>query len=491
MSASLPVHHTSAETVWKLFESTFGLDREGKAVARPHKKSWLAFFKKHMSRQEASVMVQAWLLRLCWLRRMEIWLTEIHQDSSYFFLDEAHIDDLGDVENLLTSAKLEKNARSEAFNKRFPLLPRFPVPQWFSKIKVLPVPIEPALQAIRMFGIDDVGSFGKQPESPKGNIASAGPAGFVEGGNLLNPFALDGSLESGMLRKQAASHIPDESYSVTSGPGGYRRALPAQQAQWEMAMQGIHKQSRRLFAVAPDPLAADRWQYHLALTCVEAFHFCHNQDYTVSELPAFLHQIRIGESLKSSLDIRQPVESLLPNQPARLGIWRTALGRFHRVTNEEEREEARSLLADLPRHFRAPLRREGPAWRRLQKLLKIQQESQNLFADGESDGRLQESIEEARREFRNSNLQAFEWRYAFPEVLDVQTADFQGFDSMQMLIPEMLLEKQEHLLLAWVQLVWRLLKPGGRLQIWLPDDIMRRNEARPCFSMDAPDGKNQ
>lgn len=481
MSASLPVHATTPVDIWKLVETHFGLDQFATPLSRPSKESWLAQFRKQVPRAEAVALTQAWMLRLFWLRRMELWLIETHQDSSYGFLDVAHLHSLGDIKALLDGFHLAKEDRNYELNHRFPLLPALPIPVWFSNISVINISIEKGLGAIREVGLDELEVFGKQMESPASNAAHAACAlpGNVD--TLLNPFALDASLETGQIHRKLKSLKPEKNYRVAAGPGGYKRALPDEQDLWELTMQSCHDLVGKMFILAPDVLAADRWQYHMALACVQAMHVCRGEAFVLSPLPAFHSQIRIGDGLQSNLDTRLSIEALLPDQPVRLGLWRTALGRFHRAKTIDEREEARHLLDDLPRNFRAPLRPEGPAWRHLQRLLKLEQESQSLFSIEPIPPKLQEHIEQARQEFRKSNLSAFEWRYAFPEVLNAKTADFQGFSNMQLLLPEELLEKQEHLLLAWVQLAWKLIKPGGILVLWLPDDIMRWRKVQPAF----------
>ncbi|MEZ4688300.1 MAG: hypothetical protein R3B47_20240 [Bacteroidia bacterium] len=352
MSASLPVHCASKEAIWKHIETAFGMDRQGNALARPHKDSWLAYFKKQLPKARAIAVVHAWLLSLCWLRRLELWLIETHQDSSYSFLDEAHFDNLADIERLLKGLVLAKEDRDPQLLRRFPLLPRMPVPVWFSDLHVDDLPVQAGLKAMQQLGPEDLHLVGRQAESPNEKAAMA--ASFPEEISLflLNPFALDGSLEGGMLKRHLATCLLPENYRVTSGPGGYRRALPAQQSLWESAMEGCHTLSGRLFAVAPDRLAADRWQYHLALACADAFHFCRKD--ASSHLYPFHRQIRIGDALKSSLDIRSLLRPCCPASLARLGIWRTVLGRFHHAKTDGEREEARSLLADLLQAFSCP-----------------------------------------------------------------------------------------------------------------------------------------
>jgi hypothetical protein len=489
MSASLPVHVTAKRDIWDLIEYTFGLDRYGNAVARPHRKSWLSQSKKYLPKQEAHAHTHAWLLRLCWLRRMELWLIEAHQDSSYAFLDHAHIGHLGDLAALMDALPLEKEARNSEMQSRFPLLPALPLLTWFSEIQVFDLDIEKGLEAIRQLDVEAIECFGKQQDSPRAGLPTFIDIAAKEQANMLNPLVLDGALEVSYIKASINKIFPDHPYRIVSGPGGYKRELPADQELFELALQVCFEKSEQLFSLAPDPLAADRWQYHLGLACIDAMHVCPGDAFAVSELPEFHRKLRIGKGLRASLDTRLPIEALLPDQPVRLGIWRTALGRFHRAVSSHEHESARELLADLPRHFKAPLRPEGLAWRQLQKLLKLEQASHNLFDQNQPSDELRLTIEEARKAFRKSNLQAFEWRYAFPEVLNAETADFQGFDFIQLLLPEALLRQQEHLLLAWVQLAWKLLKPGATLVLWLPDDIQRWRKAQAAFHWMEKTGK--
>ena len=173
MSASLPVHATTTVDVWKLVETHFGLDQYANPLSRPGKGSWLSQFRKHLPRTEAIALTQAWMLRLFWLRRMELWLIETHQDSSYAFLDAAHLQSLGDIKALLDGLHLAKEDRNYELNHRFPLLPALPVPVWFSNISLVNISIEKGLEAMQEVGNDELEIFGKQMESPGSKAASA------------------------------------------------------------------------------------------------------------------------------------------------------------------------------------------------------------------------------------------------------------------------------------------------------------------------------
>lgn len=489
MSGSLPVHATKHLDVWKNIEASFGLDASGNPAARPKKQSWLAQFRRCLPKPEAIALTQAWTLRLFWLRRIEIWLTDVHKDSSYAFLDHNHLKSLGEAKALIDSLALSKTKRAPELRSGFPLLPEIPIPVWFSEISAIDIDIEKGLEAVRELGIEELELFGRQAESPSLKAVAASSLLMHDPFSLLNPCAMDGSLEAGQIVSLLSRLLPEKPYRVIAGPGGYKRVLPDTQNQWEAAMQACHERVSGMFILAPEAFSADRWQYHMALACIQAMHLDRGEEAALSPLPAFHLQVRIGDGLRPSLDTRLPMASLLPDQPVKLGLWRTALRRFHRASSVSEREEARHLLADLPRHFRAPLRPEGAAWRHLQRLLKLEQESQTLFSTGAIPEKLGEHIEQARVAFRKSNLKAFEWRYAFPEVLEAKTADFTGFNNMQLLLPESLLENQEQLLLAWVQMAWKLLKPGGGLLLWLPDNIGRWRKARPAFQWLETTGK--
>lgn len=466
---------------WEAVIAAFGIDACGHAVARPSKGSWLAFYKKQYPKEEAIAYTHAWLIRLLWLRRIELWLLRTHDgEACYEFLDKDHIQQFRDIADLLNYGNTAVQDRPDTFVNRFPLLPQFPLPAWFSQPPELPLPIDRVCAALRKLTLEDLERFGRQSETPRSTLATTATQSWSQhwpGNPKHAQFeAQDGKLLAAHLSNIINNKIPNKSYHVTAGPGGYRRILPSNQSVWKAAHTACIQHSKRLFAVCPDSAAADRCLYHLALSATASMHIipCEKQ-FSLAPLPSFHHNIRVGDSLNCKLDLNITMKNLLPDQVRRLAMWRTALRRFHKEEDDGKKEETRTILEDLPRHFKGPLRPEGSAYRRLQKLLqRRQQQTSSLFLDtASSSDVLNTAISDARQALEESNRQAFEWRYAFPELLDPQDGAFTGFDSVSIHLSETQLTEEPLQLLRHLQVAFRLLNPGGIIHAWLPDDFLR------------------
>ncbi|MFK7969193.1 MAG: hypothetical protein AB8F95_02445 [Bacteroidia bacterium] len=476
------IAHSGIAASWEAVEATFGVNRYGLAPKRVPKGSWLALLRKQYPKPEALGIVQSWMVRLLWLRRLEIWLIETHnRDASFAFLDATHIQCFDDVSTLFQTLEIDPEERNESFLQTFPLLPKLPIPRWFSNLKGLDLPVGTALRALARLDVSDIEAYGRQAESP---LPKAAPFSTQDDGPqqvCVHGGAEDGSLFVAHARNVLHGHLPEEHYRVDAGPGGYRRTMPMLQSQWESAALLLKKSANNWFAVCPSVAAADRCLFHMTLEAIRCLHF--SQSDGANSLPAFHHCIRVGDAFSCKLDVNLPLKGLLPKQAARLGMWRTSLKRFHASLEESSKDEARSVLADLPRHFRIPLRPDGPIYRRLQRMLALRQQQQsNLFGSHTELATLDEAIEVTRKALQDRNREAFEWRYAFPELLEPDTGDFCGFGDMCMSPSEMNVDEDPLGLLRQFQVAYQVLRPGGRCVAWLPDDFMRHRRFQPVRS---------
>jgi len=176
-------------------------------------------------------------------------------------------------------------------------------------------------------------------------------------------------------------------------------------------------------------------------------------------LPNIDINIKCGNSLVSRFDINSDLKQALKKSKWTIDSYRVAVDTYRNAQNKEEKRKMKELIADIKSDFRSEISSNDPKVRRLQKLngqlFQLTHQGQlfemskkekaawekNVSKLTKQTQKLEAEIEEIKANKIYEN--AFEWRFEFPEVLNVD-GDFMGFDVVIGNPPYAVLEKKRN-----------------------------------------------
>lgn len=278
-----------------------------------------------------------------------------------------------------------------------------------------------------------------------------------------------------------------EAYQVSAGPGGFNRHVPhkIQQLHSDYYREMADFADKRLFGVAPDGQTLSWVKLQLWSTLLHAVPFDAASNYELLfPLPKFRYKLCHGPALMSQYRIDSKMKSMLKGNKLRFGLYCSALDMFQHAQSEKEKEEARGMLEDMQKNFRAKVQASHPDFQRLKRLEKALLMKENplfgLEIDPEAEAKnklrklqLENQIKLLKIKLKGTfqARQTFEWRFHFPELLNPKDASFVGFDIVLLhphepKAPEMAVALNQSL-----SLTANLCCTGGWIGTFLPDNF--------------------
>jgi len=160
-------------------------------------------------------------------------------------------------------------------------------------------------------------------------------------------------------------------------------------------------------------------------------------------LPNIDINIKCGNSLISRFDLNTDLSEVLKKNKIKITDYRNAVNTYRNAQNKEQKREMERYIDEIKNNFRSEIARNDPKIKRLSKLkgdLVNLTKQTNLFQMSKkekSDLKKEETkltkdinkLEEEIENIKNNKIyiNAFEWRFEFPEVLD-DKGIFVGFD---------------------------------------------------------------
>ncbi len=160
-------------------------------------------------------------------------------------------------------------------------------------------------------------------------------------------------------------------------------------------------------------------------------------------LPNIDINIKCGNSLISRFDLDSDLSEVLKKNKIKITDYRNAVNTYRNAQNKEQKREMERYIDEIKNNFRSEIARNDPKIKRLSKLkgdLVNLTKQTNLFQMSKkekSDLKKEETkltkdinkLEEDIENIKNNKIyiNAFEWRFEFPEVLDDKGV-FIGFD---------------------------------------------------------------
>jgi adenine-specific DNA-methyltransferase len=162
-------------------------------------------------------------------------------------------------------------------------------------------------------------------------------------------------------------------------------------------------------------------------------------------LPNIDINIKCGNSLISRFDLDSDLSEVLKKNKIKITDYRNAVNTYRNAQNKEQKREMERYIDEIKNNFRSEIARNDPKIKRLSKLkgdLVNLTKQTNLFQMSKkekSDLKKEETnltkdinkLEEEIENIKNNKIyiNAFEWRFEFPEVLDDKGV-FVGFDAV-------------------------------------------------------------
>jgi len=162
-------------------------------------------------------------------------------------------------------------------------------------------------------------------------------------------------------------------------------------------------------------------------------------------LPNIDINIKCGNSLISRFDLDSDLSEVLKKNKIKITDYRNAVNTYRNAQNKEQKREMERYIDEIKNNFRSEIARNDPKIKRLSKLkgdLVNLTKQTNLFQMSKKEksdlkkeeAKLTKEINKLEEEIENIKnnkiyINAFEWRFEFPEVLDDKGV-FVGFDAV-------------------------------------------------------------
>ena len=160
-------------------------------------------------------------------------------------------------------------------------------------------------------------------------------------------------------------------------------------------------------------------------------------------LPNIDINIKNGNSLISRFSLDSDLKSALKSSKISIDIYKKAVSNYRNAVGKEQKRELEELIYSIKSSFRTEISKNSKEIKDLNKLraeLYTKYEANQLFENALTKAQLKdkkkleskiEVIETRLDEIKNNKIyeNAFEWRFEFPEVLNVD-GDFIGFDAI-------------------------------------------------------------
>lgn len=174
-------------------------------------------------------------------------------------------------------------------------------------------------------------------------------------------------------------------------------------------------------------------------------HAYYKSENELETLPNIDINIKCGNSLISRFEIDADLKQALKSSKWNIQSYRNAVATYRNAKNKEEKREMERLINDIKNDFRTEINKNSKEMIRLFKLEKEQYEkfvAPQLFGHTLTPAQKKKLEEEHKtintkietlkaeiEEIKNNKIyiNAFEWRFEFPEVLS-EEGDFVGFD---------------------------------------------------------------
>jgi len=174
-------------------------------------------------------------------------------------------------------------------------------------------------------------------------------------------------------------------------------------------------------------------------------HAYYKNQHELETLPNIDINIKCGNSLISRFEIDSDLKQALKSSKWDIHSYRNAVATYRNAKNKEEKREMERLINDIKSDFRTEINKNSKEVKKLFKLEKEQYEkfvAPQMFGETltpkqkkkleEEHKKINTKIEKAKaeiEEIKNNKIyiNAFEWRFEFPEVLS-EEGDFVGFD---------------------------------------------------------------
>lgn len=236
-------------------------------------------------------------------------------------------------------------------------------------------------------------------------------------------------------------------YEARAGEGGYNRTIePAIQGlQMAIFKEKVQLLTQGIFILTHSPLAADACRLRLWLVLLRHAYYTAESGYDqLAPFPDALPNIRWGNAFLNRFALDSDIAEMLEHNAVRKGLYLSALRKFLRETEGNARREARLLVTDMQQKFKPEMKPHTADLQRLQLLQSELHEKSNplleLAMDAAQTQRKNTHIASLQAEIAvlTASLTAdspfyaaaFEWRYAFPEILSGENAAFSGFDAI-------------------------------------------------------------
>lgn len=231
-------------------------------------------------------------------------------------------------------------------------------------------------------------------------------------------------------------------------------------------------------------------------------------------LPNIDINIKNGNSLVSRFALNADLKQALKKSKWTINSYRAAVSAYHNAKSKEEKREMEHLILKIKQDFSTEIRMNDPLKKRLDKLAyelyyrftgSFLFEPEGIYKKDRNNPEKKREAEQKKLEKEITEItskiddikgnkvyeQSFEWRFEFPEVLNAD-GDFMGFDVVLgnppyirqeefAEIKPFLKERYEiynsiaDLLTYFVELGYKILKPGGIFQFIVSNKFTRTN----------------
>ncbi len=199
-----------------------------------------------------------------------------------------------------------------------------------------------------------------------------------------------------------------------------------------------------LFGVDINPNSVKICRLRLWIELLKNTYYTADSGYTELEtLPNIDINIKCGNSLISRFPLDADLGQALKKSKWNIDSYRIAVQTYRNAQTKDEKREMEQLIEDIKGNFRSEIANSDPKIKKLQKL--NTEYYQKYQADTLFDAKLTKEQKKHKAELENNITKldaeikeikgnriyenAFEWRFEFPEVLDID-GKFIGFDSV-------------------------------------------------------------
>jgi hypothetical protein len=253
--------------------------------------------------------------------------------------------------------------------------------------------------------------------------------------------------ESGKSLRDYLIDVENDELMILDGKSEFFKYDPQNQETCRIQKAIFHEKQtiieNCLFGVDINPNSVNICRLRLWIELLKNAYY--KKDGELETLPNIDINIKCGNSLISRYPLNADLGHALVGSTWDIGTYRLAIMSYRNAENKKQKLEAQNLIEKIKNDFHTGITENEPIRK---KRSKIKEELKDLTIQGRLFNKNDFNIDkknikriealtkdiakiDAEIETLNSGTlyrNAFEWRFEFPEVLDVKTGDFTGFD---------------------------------------------------------------